>query len=81
LPSGTEPAGAFTVNIDPRESISDKISDEEIRSLLSKMTVTFSAGYQHREAAHPEEGFPLSTPFLLLVGSMLLLEGWLIRKE
>ena len=81
LPSGTEPAGAFTVNIDPRESISDKISDKEIRNLLSEMTVTFSTGYQHRESAHPEEGLPLSTPFLLLVGSMLLLEGWLIRKE
>ncbi|MCH8157157.1 MAG: BatA and WFA domain-containing protein [Nitrospinae bacterium] len=81
LPPGTEPAGAFTVNIDPRESFSEKISDEEIRNLLPGTTVTFSDGYQHRESAHPEEGHPLSTPFLLLVGSMLLFEGWLIRKE
>lgn len=81
LPYGTEPVGSFTVNIDPKESSSEKISDEEIKNLLSGVNVTFSNGYQKLDVNKADKGVPLSTPFILLVGSMLLLEGWLIRKE
>ena len=81
LPYGTEPMGSFTVNIDPKESSSVKISNEEIKNLLSRVNITFSDGYQKLDVNKFEEDVPMSTPFVLLVGSMLLLEGWLIRKE
>ena len=81
LPSGTEPAGSFTVNIDTTESSSIKISNEEIENLLPGMNVTYSEGYQKRDLNGSEEGSPMSTLFMLLVGSMLLFEGWLVRKE
>ena len=81
LPHGTEHAGSFTINIDLKESSSEKISNGEIKNLLSGANVTFSNGYQKRDANKSEGGIPMSAPFILLVGSMLLLEGWLIRKE
>lgn len=81
LPPGTEPAGSFTVNIDTTESSSRKISNEEIENLLPGLDITFSDGYQKLDLNGSHEGSPLSTPFMLLVGSMLLLEGWLVRKE
>jgi len=81
LPHGVEPAGSFTVNIDPKESISTKISNEEINNLLPKENVIFSSGYQKVILNRTNEDFPLSTYFMMLVGAMLLLEGWLVRNE
>jgi hypothetical protein len=81
LPHGVEPAGSFTVNIDPKESISTKISNEEINNLLPKANVIFSSGYQKVILNRTNEDFPLSTYFMMLVGAMLLLEGWLVRNE
>ena len=81
LPSGATPVGFFTVNIDPKESLSEKISIEEIKNLLPVANVTFSNGYQKRDASNYGEGLPMFTNFILLVGLMLLLEGWLVRKE
>ena len=81
IPHGARPVGSFTVNIDPKESLSVKISNEEIKDLLPEANITFSDGYQEREANKSGEGVPMSSPFIFLVGSMLLLEGWLIRKE
>jgi len=81
LPHGVEPAGSFTVNIDPKESVSIKISDEEINNLLPKENVILSSGYQKAIPNKTNKDFPLFTYFMILVVVMLLLEGWLVRKE
>ncbi|MDP6477259.1 MAG: VWA domain-containing protein [Nitrospinaceae bacterium] len=81
LPPGTEPAGSFSVNIDTTESSSIKITNEEIENFLPGMDITYSDGYQKRDLNGSEGGSPMSTAFMLLMGSMLLLEGWLVRKE
>ena len=81
LPYGAEPAGSFTVNIDPTESHSTKISNEEINNLLPKANIIFSNGYQKLNLNKTNAGMPLSTYFMMLVGAALLLEGWLVRNE
>lgn len=81
LPPGTEPAGSFSVNIDTTESSSIKITNEEIENFLPGMDITYSDGYQKRDLNGSEGGSPMSTAFMLLMGSMLLFEGWLVRKE
>ena len=81
LPYGTEIIGSFTVNIDSKESSSVKISNEEIKNLLPDSNITFSDGYQESKMNNSGENLPIFTPLLLLAGSILLLEGWLIRKE
>ena len=81
LPPGTEPAGSFSVNIDTTESSSIKITNEEIENFLPGMDITYFDGYQKRDLNGSEGGSPMSTAFMLLMGSMLLLEGWLVRKE
>jgi len=81
LPYGAEPAGSFTVNIDPTESHSTKISNEEINNLLPKANIIFSNGYQKLNLNKTNAGIPLSKYFMMLVGAMLLLEGWLVRNE
>ncbi|MCH8313180.1 MAG: BatA domain-containing protein [Nitrospinae bacterium] len=81
LPDNTIPAGTFTVNIDTRESVSEKITEEEVRKLLGNMQVQFSSGADSHQTADASSGFPLATPFLLLVAGMLLWEGFMIRRE
>ena len=81
LPRGTENIGSFTVNIDLKESSSKKISDEEIKKLLPGARFTFSNGYQEYGADKHEGDIPMFTPLIILMGGMLLLEGWLVRKE
>ncbi len=81
LPPGTEPAGSFSVNIDTTESSSIKITNEEIENFLPGMDITYSDGYQKPDLNGSEGGSPMSTAFMLLMGSMLLFEGWLVRKE
>ena len=81
LPPGTEPAGSFSVNIDTTESSSIKITNEEIENFLPGMDITYFDGYQKRDLNGSEGGSPMSTAFMLLMGSMLLFEGWLVRKE
>jgi hypothetical protein len=81
LPYGAEPAGSFTVNIDPKESSSTKISNEEINNLLPKSNIIFSSGPQKTTLNKTNEGIPLFTYCMMLVGAMLLLEGWLVRNE
>jgi 5S rRNA maturation endonuclease (ribonuclease M5) len=81
LPDHAEPAGTFTVNIDTRESIADKISDEEVTKLMGNLQVRFSSGAKFQEPGDAASGTPLATPFLLLVAGMLLLEGFMVRRE
>ncbi|MBT3509523.1 MAG: VWA domain-containing protein [Nitrospina sp.] len=81
LPSGAEPAGSFTVNIDTQESEPEKISHKEIQHFLEGMKIEIQE--PHSQASKPQDsgGTPLATPFFLLVAGMLLVEGWMIRKE
>jgi 5S rRNA maturation endonuclease (ribonuclease M5) len=81
LPDNAIPAGTFTVNIDTRESVADKISDEEVTKLMGNLQVRFSSGAKFQEPGDASTGTPLATPFLLLVAGMLLWEGWMVRRE
>jgi hypothetical protein len=81
LPSGAEPAGAFTVNIDTTESSPIKITDVEINNLLPKAKVVFSSGHQKSTLSKRNKGISLFTYCMMLAGAMLLIEGWLVRKE
>ena len=81
LPYGAELIGSFNVNIDPIESIPGKISNDEIKSLLPETNIIFSSGYQKLNAKKTGESRAISTFILILMGIMLLFEGWLVRKE
>jgi len=81
LPFGAESAGSFTVNIDPIESSSIKISNEEINNLLPKANIIFSNGYKNNSWNKTNKTIPLFTYFMMLVGAILLFEGWLVRNE
>ena len=81
LPQGAQPVGTFTVNIDTRESEPGKISQKEIENLLEGMKVEFLEPQIQKSQSNTSEGIPLATPFLLMVAGMLLVEGWMVRKE
>jgi hypothetical protein len=81
LPFGVEPAGAFTVNINPIESSSIKISNEKIRSLLPKANLVFSSVNQELNLTKTNKSILLFTYFMILLGAVLLFEGWLVRNE
>lgn len=80
-PDDAQPAGTFTVNVDTQESKSEKITDEEVQALLGNMQVRFASGAKFREPDGASGGTPMTTPFLLLVAGILLLEGWMVRRE
>ena len=81
LPSNAEPAGAFTVNVDLTESSSIKITDEAINNLMPKANIIFSSDPQKSILESRNEGISLFRYCMMLAGAMLLLEGWLVRKE
>jgi 5S rRNA maturation endonuclease (ribonuclease M5) len=81
LPDKAFPWGTFTVNIDTGESVSEKISEEEVRQLMGNLPVRFVSGKHSSQPADSSTGTPLTMPFLLLVGGMLLLEGFMVRRE
>jgi hypothetical protein len=81
LPDGAEPAGSFTVNVDTQESEPGKISQKEIRSFLEGMKIDIQEPQSLSTKPQASEGTPLATPFFLMVAGMLLLEGWMVRKE
>ncbi|MBC8287485.1 MAG: BatA domain-containing protein [Nitrospinae bacterium] len=81
LPQGAEPIGTFTVNIDTQESEPGKISQKEIKNLLKGMELEFLDPKTQTTQSKTTDGIPLATPFLLMVAGMLLIEGWMVRKE
>jgi 5S rRNA maturation endonuclease (ribonuclease M5) len=81
LPDNALSAGTFTVNLDTRESVSEKISETEVRKLLGNMQVRFASGADSSKPADSSTGTPLATPFLLMVAGMLLVEGFMVRRE
>jgi len=81
LPQGAISVGTFTVNIDTRESEPGKISQKEIENLLEGMKLEFLEPETQTAQPKTSDGIPLATPFLLMVAGMLLIEGWMVRKE
>ena len=81
LPIAAEPAGTFTVNIDTQESEPGKISQKEIEKILEGLKIEFQEPQSPAAKPQDSEGIPLATPFFLMVAGMLLIEGWMVRKE
>ncbi len=81
LPQGTESAGTFIVNIDTRESEPGKISQKEIENFLAGLKIEFPEPQTQTTRPQTSDRVPLATPFLLMVAGMLLIEGWMVRKE
>jgi hypothetical protein len=81
IPYGAKLIGSFNVNIDPIESISEKISNDEIKRLLPEANITFSSGHQKLNIKKTGGSRVVSTFILTLMGIMFLLEGWLVRRE
>ncbi|MFQ5715882.1 MAG: hypothetical protein ACE5GQ_02145, partial [Nitrospinales bacterium] len=81
LPPDAEKIGSFTVNVDIRESVSAKISEDEIRSLLAGMASVEIVDSISRQPGVGGEGTPLATPLLLFVAFALFWEGWHVRRE
>ncbi|TDJ49439.1 MAG: VWA domain-containing protein [Nitrospina sp.] len=81
LPAGARRFANFTINIDPAESTSGKISENEIRELFSGIPVQQVRDFDELHSATMGEGTNLTTPLFLMVALMLFLEGWLVRRE
>ncbi|PIQ97115.1 MAG: hypothetical protein COV67_05950 [Nitrospinae bacterium CG11_big_fil_rev_8_21_14_0_20_56_8] len=81
LPEGTELAGTFTVNVDTGESDPEKIPLAEIQKLLGNLDVELIPVDELDKSTAPQEGFPFTTPLLLLVSGFLFWEGFLVRRE
>ncbi len=81
LPMGSQPIGTFTINVDTKESSPRKISEEDINTLLPDIKITINKPEPSAYKAASTEGMLLATPLLLLVAGILLLEGWMIRRE
>ncbi|TDJ61116.1 MAG: hypothetical protein E2O41_01140 [Nitrospina sp.] len=81
LPAGARRFANFTINIDPAESTSGKISENEIRELFSGIPVQQVRDFDELHSVTMGEGTNLTTPLFLMVALMLFLEGWLVRRE
>jgi hypothetical protein len=79
LPLGAQPIGSFTVNIDTKESSPKKLSN--IKSFLPNLKVEIRNPELETSQLPTSEGMLLATPLFLFVVGILLLEGWMIRKE
>jgi hypothetical protein len=79
LPLGAQPIGSFTVNVDTKESPPQKLSN--IKNFLPKLKVEIKNPELGASQPSTSEGMLLATPLFLFVVGILLLEGWMIRKE
>ncbi len=81
LPLDAERAGSFTVNVDILESISGKISDQEIKDFFPGLPLEITADAENWQSSSETQGLPLAAPFLTLMALMLFTEGFLVRNE
>lgn len=79
LPLGAQPIGSFTVNVDTKESSPQKISN--IKTFLPNLKVEIKSPKLGASQLPTSKGIMLATPLFLFVVGILLLEGWLVRKE
>ena len=81
LPPNAHPAGGFTVNVDTRESIPDKIGEAAVHDILRGAPVEISRQTETLQTVKTDGGFSMVMPFLLAMAVMMCAEGWLVRKE
>lgn len=81
LPHNVVPAGGFTVNVDTRESVPEKIGDAAIQDILRGAPVEITRQTETLQTVKSDEGFSMVTPFLLAMAFLMCTEGWLVRKE
>tara|TARA_Y100001934_G_scaffold259817_1_gene331473 strand:+ start:1647 stop:3755 length:2109 start_codon:yes stop_codon:yes gene_type:complete len=81
LPLGSQPYGTFTINVDTKESSPQKISEDDIKVFLPDLTVTVKKPILNISPLPSYDGMHLATPLLLSFAGILLLEGWIIRRE
>ena len=81
LPLGSQPVGTFTINVDTKESSPQKISEENIKTFLPNLKVTIKSPELSGSKLPSAGGMLLTTPLFLFVMVILLLEGWMIRRE
>jgi len=81
LPFGSLSVGTFTINVDTRESSPQKISEENIKTLLPNTKIAIKSPELKGSQLHSSEELLLATPLFLLVAGIFLLEGWIIRRE
>lgn len=79
LPLGAQPIGSFNVNIDTKESSPQKLSN--IKTFLPNLKVEIKNPELGASQLPASEGMRFATPLFLFVVGILLLEGWMIRKE
>jgi hypothetical protein len=79
LPIDAQPIGSFTVNVDTKESSPQKLSN--IKTFLPDLKVEIKKPELGASQLPTSEGTMLATPLFLFVVGILLLEGWMIRKE
>ena len=79
LPLGAQPIGNFTVNVDTKESSPQKLSN--IKTYLPNLKVEIKNPELEMSQLPTSEGMRLATPLFLFVVGILLMEGWMIRKE
>ena len=79
LPLGAQPIGNFTVNVDTKESSPQKLSN--IKSFLPNMKIEIKKPELEVSQLPASKRMMLATPLFLFVVGILLLEGWMIRKE
>ncbi len=80
LPAAARPRGAFTVNVDLRESAPGKIDPEDLKERFPGFSFEWTSPEDSERGAQAQ-GFPLATPLLLLMAGFLLFEGWMVRRE
>ena len=81
LPLGSQPVGTFTINVDTKESSPQKISEKNIKTFLPNLKVTINSPELSGSKLSSSGEIMLATPLFLLVVAILLLEGWMIRRE
>ncbi len=80
LPEDAKPQGAFTVNVDLKESAPGKLNPEDLQERFPNFIFEWASPEENEQGA-PSSGFPLATPLLLLMAGFLLFEGFLVRRE
>ena len=80
LPANAKPRGAFTVNVDLKESAPGRMHPEDLKERFPGFSFQWTTP-QENERGLQAQGFPLATPLLLLMAGFLLFEGWMVRRE
>jgi hypothetical protein len=73
--------GTFSVNIDSRESQSEKITENEIKLILPLASLVLIKNYNELEKPTNSTATPLTLPLLLMAALSLCLEGLVLRRD